>query len=168
MQAQESPRKLKRLQSNLKLIKRKSSQNVNFFSSPTIKEGRGDEASNFTKSATKSPRKSLTKKSSTLRLKKIAKGQVEVKVSSFELAMTSDNSINVLFPEYDHIKEKKYQNLKNIAKLRILESTPGKKNILKHQNIPIFRYAPSRQTMQRMIMRATALPFNFVDFEKDY
>ena len=36
------------------------------------------------------------------------------------------------------------------------------------RNIPMFRYIPSREIMQRIIMRATLLPDNFTEFEPDY
>ena len=36
------------------------------------------------------------------------------------------------------------------------------------RHIPMFRYIPSREIMQRIIMRATLLPDNFTEFEPDY
>lgn len=90
---------------------------------------------------------------------------------------TVEEVIQSLFPIYFDLQEQERLKLEQMEEqnkeenLRIGKLIGKKKRLARKKpprQIPLFRYIPSRLIMQRMIMRATQLPHDFVDFEKDY
>ena len=73
------------------------------------------------------------------------------------------NPIAYLFPEYKEIEQAEQKRM--LRDTSMAEPFTGKNP--QERFIPMFRYIPSRIVMQRIIMRATLLPANFVKFKED-
>ena len=65
----------------------------------------------------------------------------------------------MLFPVYNELMEKKRTKLIENSKVKVIVS--------EKREFPLFRYIPSREVMQRIIMRATLLPKDFQGFSED-
>ena len=79
--------------------------------------------------------------------------------------------IPTLFNDYDKLKKKERTILKTRHKKNIDQAAKDEENdeieVRPRRNIPFYRYIPSRAIMQRLVMRAAALPANFEKFDNE-
>ena len=100
------------------------------------------------RSVTRNVEKSLKRKNTLTRKRSFDEEEEKMELeqaSLFDaLGMTSDSQILDLFPDFNEVRVKEYQNLLNVHKLNVAESKQVLSAGKKQRNIPMFRYIPSR------------------------